>query len=344
MPVGGNGADLRPQLGNLSGVVAAAVGWPARACTRARLMTSAALDVLGAEPRVTAAIVAFNSGPWLEQAVASALSSTVPVAVVVSDNGSEDDSISRVERRWGGDPRVRVFRNGRNLGFAAASNRALAGAVTPWLLLLNPDCRVRADALEQMILALEKHPDAGMGGGLLRNEDGSEQAGCRRREPTLRRSLAWLLRRPLGWFGVRPEGFNLAGLPLPKGAQEVEAISGAFTLVRRDAAERVGMLDEGYFLHCEDLDWCRRFRDAGYRILFVPEAVATHVGGTSSRGRPVRTEWHKHRGMIRYYGKFAQGPWRRARSLAMAGLIAGRFMLLVPLLWWRRVFDSRRRR
>jgi GT2 family glycosyltransferase len=75
-------------------------------------------------------------------------------------------------------------------------------------------------------------------------------------------------------------------------------------LVRRTAIDQVGLFDEGYFMHCEDLDWCMRFRLAGWRVVFVPDAVVTHEKGVSSRSRPVFVEWHKHRGMARYYRKF----------------------------------------
>jgi hypothetical protein len=120
----------------------------------------------------------------------------------------------------------------------------------------------------------------------------------------------------------------------------VEAISGAFMMVRRDALARVGPLDEGYFLHCEDLDWCMRFRRSGRRVLFVPGATAVHHKGTSSRGRPVRVLWHMHRGMVRFYRKFFRreypGPFM---WLVVAG-VAVRFSALASLAMAR---NARRR-
>jgi hypothetical protein len=101
----------------------------------------------------------------------------------------------------------------------------------------------------------------------------------------------------------------------------VDAISGAFMLVRRRALATVGPLDEGYFLHCEDLDWCERFRRAGYVVLFVPDVTVVHHKGTSSRGRPMRVLWHMHRGMVRYYGKFLRDSYPRPLSwLVVAGV------------------------
>ena len=90
---------------------------------------------------------------------------------------------------------------------------------------------------------------------------------------------------------------------------EVEAISGACMLVRRAALDDVGGLDEGYFLHCEDLDWCHRFRQAGWRVLFVPGVRVVHDKGVSSRARPVFVQWHLHRGMVRYYRKFLRDEY-----------------------------------
>jgi GT2 family glycosyltransferase len=85
---------------------------------------------------------------------------------------------------------------------------------------------------------------------------------------------------------------------------EVEAISGACMLVHRRAMAAVGPWDEGYFLHCEDLDWCMRFRQKGYRIMFVPDARIMHALGVCGRARPIFVEWHKHKGMMRFYRKF----------------------------------------
>jgi len=85
---------------------------------------------------------------------------------------------------------------------------------------------------------------------------------------------------------------------------EIEAISGSCMLVRLDAMLDVGLLDEGYFLHCEDLDWCMRFRQRGWKIMFVPDARVIHQKGACSKTRPIFVEWHKHKGMMRFYSKF----------------------------------------
>ncbi len=258
-----------------------------------------------AAPLVSVVIVNFNGGPFLLDTVGSVLDSDVPIDVFVVDNGSSDGSIRELERRFGDLPALNLIENGANLGFARANNIALRRAGGEFLLLLNPDCIVRRDTLAQMVEALRAAPRAGMAGCLIRNPDGSEQAGCRRSIPTpwtgLLRSLN--LARLFPRMAVRGN-VDLTNTPLPAEASPVEAISGAFMLIRRQALEEVGLMDEGYFLHCEDLDWCKSFDEKGWQILFVPQVEIVHHKGACSDERPIFVLWHKHKGMVRFYGKF----------------------------------------
>jgi len=266
-------------------------------------------------PLVSILVVNYNSGEWLARCAQAALASTVSIEFLVGDNASSDDSLLRLSSACGGDPRLSITENEANLGFAKAVNRLLGNARGDWLLLLNPDCLLAPDTLERTVEILStartQHPRIGMSGVLIRNPDGSEQRGCRRLLPTPQsaffRSLpfgAALARK----FGISPvaANFDLTGTPLPAAPVAVPAISGAFMLVSREALDVVGGMDEGYFLHCEDLDWCARFSRAGYEILFVPEVEIIHRQGACSEGRRLRVEWHKHRGMARYFRKFHQ--------------------------------------
>jgi GT2 family glycosyltransferase len=240
-----------------------------------------------------------------------------PVEVLVVDNGSTDDGLTRLREGLGPDEkRVRILENGSNLGFARANNRGLLEARGRWLLLLNPDCVIAPSTIERMRGFLEAFPEVGMAGCLILDPDGTEQAGCRRERPTPGKAfvrafgLGHLARR----LGLEAGGFRdfvRRGDPLPPQPIEVDAISGAFMFVRREALEVVGPLDEGYFLHCEDLDWCERFRQAGFKVIFVPDVSVVHSKGGSSRDRPVRVLWHMHRGMIRYYRKFFRNQYPR---------------------------------
>ncbi|MGH8378815.1 MAG: glycosyltransferase family 2 protein, partial [Gammaproteobacteria bacterium] len=172
---------------------------------------------------------------------------------------------------------------------------------------------VDSTALASVCAVLDAYPKAGMAGCLLKNPDGSEQRGGRRRLPDLSSSL----RRLIYGQSHAERGFDLVNTPLPDAPVEVEAISGAFMLVRRAVVDTVGLMDEGYFLHCEDLDWCMRFRQAGWKIMFVSAVSIVHYQGVSSRSRPVFVLWHKHRGMWRFYRKF----YRARHSVALNALV-----------------------
>jgi len=249
-------------------------------------------------------IVNFNAGHFLSRAVASALQSPAVAHVFVIDNASTDASLNLLAAAPG--DRVTIIRNATNLGFAAACNIGLARSDAGYILLLNPDCWIEEGAVERLIDVIASSEGAGMCGPLLLNPDGSEQAGGRRVVPTPWRSFV----RVLGLWRLQRlaahtfSDFALHRDPLPDRPIEVDAISGACMLVRRAALFEVGPLDEEYFLHCEDLDWCMRFRQRGRRILFVPDAKVVHEKGVSTAGQPVMAEFHKHRGMIRFYRKF----------------------------------------
>ena len=249
-------------------------------------------------------IVNYNAGSLLAECVGSALSQVDEVLVV--DNASRDASMNDCERLHPTDPRLTLIRNNTNLGFAAACNIGYLQAKGDYILFLNPDCFLEPMAVANLLTALQADNSVGMVGGLLMNLDGSEQGGGRRAIPTPWRSFvrAFGLNRFEQRWPKLFFDFHLHQQPLPPGPIEVEAISGACMLVKRHAVEAVGLWDDGYFLHCEDLDWCMRFRLAGWKILFVPSAHIRHALGVSSRSRPIFVEWHKHKGMMRFYRKF----------------------------------------
>jgi GT2 family glycosyltransferase len=249
-------------------------------------------------------IVNYNAGPLLAECIASVLQEGIRHAIVV-DNASSDNSISQTEK-FESEGRLQIIRNTKNLGFAAACNIGTLASRAPYLLFLNPDCTIAPGSLERMIGVLDSDLAIGMVGGLLCNPDGSEQPGGRRVFPTPRRAFmrAFGLSRLTKFFPKLFSDFLLHKEPLPDQPVAVEAISGACMLVKREVLDDVGLWDEGYFLHCEDLDWCMRFGLKGYRIMFVPDAPVYHLWGACSRSRPIFVEWHKHNGMLRFYRKF----------------------------------------
>ena len=286
--------------------------------------------------KVSVIIVNFNCGLLLTDCVRSVLASTVSVEVFVSDNGSVDDSIQYLQQEIS-DERLQITLNKSNLGFAKASNMLLPKGNGDFLLFLNPDCLIKPDTVERMVRVLESQPDVGMAGCLLRNTDGSEQAGCRRRVPTPARTLVRVLYLDRPFPFLREKGTLLYKEALPDAPQTVEAISGAFMLVRREALEDVGLMDEAYFLHCEDLDWCMRFRRKGWKILFVPDVAITHHKGHCSHDRPIRVEWHKHKGMVRFYCKHFRHQYPAPLLWLVICAVWGRFFAIASFTSTRKL-------
>ncbi|UJW85863.1 glycosyltransferase family 2 protein [Devosia sp. SL43] len=256
-------------------------------------------------------IVNFNAGPLLGASVQSAFAAGAG-RVIVSDNGSTDGSIEDLANA-NTNPYLTIIRNGKNLGFAAGCNVGVKSSVAPNLLFLNPDCKVDGAALERLLAALRSDAKVGMVGGYLQNTDGSEQRGGRRRFPTPVDAFKQLfgIRYWLERLGLHHHQDRASTEPLPTGPVSVDAISGACMLIKTEAMEDVGPWDEGYFLHCEDLDLCKRFALAGWKVIFVPNAIVSHVKGASGGATKVFVELHKHRGMLRFYKKFYEHTYPR---------------------------------
>ncbi len=132
----------------------------------------------------------------------------------------------------------------------------------------------------------------------------------------------------------------MSGLPLPDAPIPIEAISGAFMMVRREVIETVGRMDEGYFMHCEDLDWCMRFRAAGWKVLFVPHVRVLHWKGLSSAATPIKVEYHKHRGMVRFYNKFFRHQYPAPLMVLVAIAVWTRFVLKTAWIFVLGIFPQ----
>lgn len=265
---------------------------------------------------ISTIIVNYNAGEFLRGCVDSLLNCPQEIEIIVVDNASTDGSLDALS----GLPCLQIIKNPANVGFATACNTGARIASAPFLLFLNPDCAFQPGTLTELLDAMNLDERVGMAGGLLTNSDGTEQAGSRRAVPTPWRSF--VRASGLGRFSERwpllCSDFYLHKQPLPDHAIEVEAISGACMMIKRKAMQDVGEWDEGYFLHCEDLDYCMRFRQQGWQILFVPSAQIFHALGVCSHSRPVFVEWHKHKGMLRFYHKF----FRHQYPGVLMGLVA----------------------
>jgi len=243
-----------------------------------------------------AVIVCRGSSVLLERAVEALLRDPSVGRVVLVDNGQTDGQLRAIRDRIG--DRVLVVGDGRNLGFGAGVNLGARQVRNAGLAIVNPDCIVGPGAVGRLLQTLHGDTAAAAAGGLLVNEDGSEQDGARRDVPSLTHAIARRLRlQRVPGIGSLLD-FNQAGRDLPSAATPVHALSGAFMVVRTRCFEDVGGFDERYFLHFEDLDLCIRLRAAGGVLFFDPGARAEHRKGESSSKAPLFVTWHKHRSYV----------------------------------------------
>lgn len=277
-------------------------------------------DKLTMPPQVSVVIVNYNVGKWLLDSVASSLKQAAEVIVV--DNASSDDSLSYIENEFSTNSCMTILRASQNDGFAKACNKGARIAKTPYILFLNPDCVLKEGAIAELIKFLDGNPTSEMVGGVLISEAGIELRGGRRKIPTLRQAFLYMTGLSK-FFG----DFNHHQQALPSEPIEVEAISGAMMMLRRETFISMNGFDENYFLHCEDMDLCMRLRLLNKKIYFVPKAEAMHAQGVCSRSRPLFVLWNKHKGMAYFYQKFHKAS--RSPLLfwfVIAGVWAG-FML-----------------
>ncbi|RUL71466.1 glycosyltransferase family 2 protein [Dyella choica] len=239
-------------------------------------------------------IVSADSGPSLRDCVKGVLACTTPLELLLIDNASSDSIPQAIARAHESEPRLRVMYNHANLGFGPAVNRAAAQAHGEVLLILNPDCLIDQTALQRLLEVLATEPKAGLVGAVVCDAQGIPDPASFRRDPLLGRALATLFKRQGG----------VNAKEIPDHVVAAEAVSGAVMLMPLRVFELLHGFDEKYFLHCEDLDLCRRVRDAGWRVLLAGDVRVTHGKGGSSRHRPVFVSLHKHRGMWRWFRKF----------------------------------------
>ncbi len=282
-------------------------------------------------------IVTADSGAIVGDCVARVLASDADVEIIVVDNASTQPAVATTLAALLGEDRLQLLRNNQNIGFGPACNRGAALARGDALLFLNPDCLIETGTVSGMRRVHARHPEAGLIGVRVEDAGGAPEAAMRRRDPTLRRALMTISgldrhadRHPL-----------LAGIRMPPPAsptdvEAVDAVSGACLYLARDAFDAVGGFDEDYFLHCEDLDLCRRVRDSGRLVLFAGTLRVRHQQGSSSRRRPRFVSKHKHRGMWRYFTRFDPA----ARVLPLRALV----WLGIWVHYWARSILPRRRR
>ncbi len=268
--------------------------------------------------RVAVVIVNYQSYDELHACLASIDRLCGPVAVVVVDYESNKESADALVAT---NPFITLIRKSTNDGFAVGINCGARAADAPFLLFLNPDCVLEPSACCTLAAWMEAHPDVGASGPRIRNADGTLQASARR-FPDLSTAIAgrssWLTRvlpgNPISKRNLPARDPSLA-TPV-----DVDWVSGACMLVRREAFEAVGGMDEGFFLYWEDADFCRRLKTAGWKTVYVPAAGATHIGGRSSRHAAESSLEAFHRSAYRLYCKHSGAAAQLLRPFVLAGL------------------------
>jgi N-acetylglucosaminyl-diphospho-decaprenol L-rhamnosyltransferase len=261
---------------------------------------------------VSVVVVTYNALPWLERC----LESVRAHETIVVDHGSTDGTIELVRRRF---PQTRLIEEG-NTGLGAGSNTGMRVASGDYFLLLNSDAWAVGDAVDRLVSFAEEHPEAAVVGPKLLNPDGSLQRSVRGFPTLWRLATEYFFLRKLGPRTRALNAFYASRFPHDE-VLEAEFLMGACLLVRREAADTVGLFDEDFFMFSEETDWCYRFRQAGWKVLFFPGAEFVHVGGasTSQNWGPMYRE--QLRGHLRFLAKH-RGPREaeRARRLLLASM------------------------
>jgi len=236
-------------------------------------------------------VVTWNALPWIEQCLESVRGRDV----IVVDHGSTDGTVELVRERF---PQARVIEQ-ENRGMGGGNNTGMRAADARYFFLLNSDAWVVGDGLDRLVEFADAHPDAAVVGPRLRNVDGSLQRSVRG-EPTLwRLATEYLFIRKLAPRSRRLNPLYAGGFDHDE-VTEAEWLFGPALLVRREAADAVGLFDEDFFMFSEEVDWMTRFRRAGWKVLFFPGAEVVHVGGASHGGRMYVENL---RGHLRWFAK-----------------------------------------
>lgn len=259
--------------------------------------------------------------------------------VWVVDNASGDESVALIREHY---PQVRLIANEKNIGFSAACNQVIPLTSGNYVLLLNPDTVVVDRAVSRLADYMEGNPACGAAGPKVLNRDGSLQLACRRSFPDPAAAffrLTYLSRL----FPNHPmfARYNMTFAD-EDSLLEVDALSGSCMMVRRDAINRVGLLDEDIFMFGEDIDWCWRVKQAGWSVFYVPTAQVYHYHGASSRLRPVGATINLHKGMEVFYRKHLAPKYWPPFNLLIYTAIWARALLFIILGSVKRLFVDTR--
>jgi GT2 family glycosyltransferase len=283
-----------------------------------------------AEPevhKVSAIVVSFNTGACLFDCLAALEADPGVAEVVLVNNGNPIETLERVDDAYGKSPKVKVIGGGQNRGFAAGVNLGAASATGDRLLVINPDAVLQPGSIPSFERAMAGAAEPAIVGGKIFGADGVEQRGGRRRRLTMRSAAATFL--GLSWLRAINPAFmsiNRHTEPEPAGPVPMDAVSGALMYMSASSFRRLGGFDEGYFLHVEDLDLCRRAEADGGSVIYTPHASALHFGATSD-APSLFVEKHKGAGFNRYFRKYAETPGAKL----VAGVLGPTIAILLAM-------------
>ena len=251
-------------------------------------------------------IVNYNAGKLLERCLSSVYAQTkqIPFDVWVVDNHSTDTSVPMMRQSF---PQVNLIENKKNVGFAKANNQAITKCTGDYILLLNPDTLVLQNAIEKVVDFMDANPTVGICGCKVLNEDRTLQLACRRSIPTP--EVAFF--RLTGLSKLFPKSkimakYNLTYLD-PDSPHQVDAVSGAFLMIRKKVIDSIGLLDERFFMYGEELDWCLRTKKAGWPVMYYPNAEIIHYKGECSKFNHRKAALEFYRSMYLFHKKHFAG-------------------------------------
>ncbi len=283
---------------------------------------------MGMNPRVSIVIVNWKTPELLAGCLDSIAEDpcAADFEIWVVDNASGDNSLA-VLRDY---PLVRVVANEQNVGFGKACNQVIPDVSAPLVFLLNPDTVVTDCAVSKLAAYLDANKDCGAVGPMVLNPDGSLQLACRRSFPSPAASFYRLTY--LSKLFPKNQTFAQYNLTFADPGKEldVDALSGSAMMVRKSVIDSVGLLDEAIFMFGEDIDWCWRIKEDGWRVTYCPDAVVYHYHGASSRLRPVGATINLHKGMEVFYRKhLAHQYWPIFNVLVYLGIWTRAILFIV---------------
>jgi len=254
-------------------------------------------------PKLSIVVLNYNSGDLLVNCLDSIFADDMPfpIQVIVPDNGTTDDSLARAQAKW--NDRIQVIHTGANKGFAWGNNFGIRASHGEYVCLLNPDTIVHKGMFRELIAFMDSHPRAGFCGPKVLNTDGSFQLSAKRSIPSpfdaISRALHLSLLFPKSQRFAR---YNLTYLD-PDATQIVDASTGCCMLARRTMLDEIGLVDENFFIYCEDVDWFLRAKKAAWETWYIGSVVLDHHHAYSERFRRSKAVVDFHRSMIYFHRK-----------------------------------------